>query len=85
MSRSLKVQHGEKFNFRELAKMTPGYVGADLKSLVTAAGIAAIKRIFESLSEQEEELMRHEISKNNDFMDIDSSSYPSSSKQCFSQ
>lgn len=76
MSRSLKVQYGEKFNFRELAKMTPGYVGADLKSLVTAAGIAAIKRIFESLSEQEEELMRHEISKNNDFMDIDSSSIP---------
>lgn len=74
MSKSLKVQHGENFNFRELAKMTPGYVGADLKSLVTAAGIAAIKRIFESLSEQEEELMKDEISKHTDFMEIDSSS-----------
>lgn len=55
MTTSLKLQDGEKFDYRELAKMTPGFVGADLKSLVTAAGIAAIKRIFESLSELEDE------------------------------
>ncbi len=30
----------------EIAKLTPGFVGADLKALVTAAGVAAIKRIF---------------------------------------
>lgn len=55
MTTSLKLQNGEDFDYRELAKMTPGFVGADLKSLVTVAGIAAIKRIFESLSEIEEE------------------------------
>lgn len=55
MTTSLKLQNGDEFDYRELAKMTPGFVGADLKSLVTAAGIAAIKRIFESLSEIEEE------------------------------
>ncbi|VUG17387.1 RIX7 [Brettanomyces bruxellensis] len=30
----------------EIAKLTPGFVGADLRALVTAAGVAAIKRIF---------------------------------------
>ncbi|CAH2352733.1 ribosome biogenesis ATPase Rix7p [[Candida] railenensis] len=57
MTENLKIDRGESdsFNFRELAKLTPGFVGADLKSLVTAAGTAAIKRIFETLSELEEE------------------------------
>ncbi|GEQ71243.1 hypothetical protein JCM33374_g4924 [Metschnikowia sp. JCM 33374] len=55
MTGSLKLQDNDQFDYRELAKMTPGFVGADLKSLVTAAGIAAIKRIFESLSELEAE------------------------------
>lgn len=72
MTKNLKLQEGEHFNFRELAKMTPGYVGADLKSLVTAAGITAIKRIFESLSEQEEELLLQEVgSIDIDPMDVD--------------
>lgn len=62
MTETLKLEADDEFNFRELAKMTPGFVGADLKSLVTAAGIAAIKRIFESLSEIEVE----------DRMDVDS-------------
>lgn len=61
MTSTLKLEN-EEFNFRELAKMTPGFVGADLKSLVTAAGISAIKRIFEGLSELEDQL---------DSMDID--------------
>lgn len=34
------------FDYRKLAKCTPGFVGADLQGLVSAAGIAAIKRIF---------------------------------------
>lgn len=65
MTAPLKMDGGE-FNYRELAKMTPGFVGADLKSLVTAAGIAAIKRIFESLSEIEVEAESEK-----DGMDID--------------
>ena len=36
-------------NFRELAKLTPGYVGADLTALVTEAGVIAVKRIFEDI------------------------------------
>lgn len=39
----------EKIDFTKLAKLTPGFVGADLKSLVTAAGTCAIKRIFQEL------------------------------------
>lgn len=57
MTSSLKLENDSDFNYRELAKMTPGFVGADLKSLVTAAGISAIKRIFESLSEIEAEIV----------------------------
>lgn len=66
MTATLKLQNGEDFNYRELAKLTPGFVGADLKSLVTAAGISAIKRIFESLSEIEEEQLLK-----SDNMDVD--------------
>ncbi|KAK6457948.1 AAA ATPase [Scheffersomyces xylosifermentans] len=73
MTKNIKMENDDDFNFRELAKLTPGYVGADLKSLVTAAGIAAIKRIFESLSEQEEDLLiREALLSNQDSMEIDS-------------
>ncbi|KAI9785770.1 MAG: hypothetical protein M1839_008787 [Geoglossum umbratile] len=43
------------FNFRNLAKMTPGFVGADLNDLVSTAGVAATKRVFEVLKAQAEE------------------------------
>lgn len=66
MTSTLKLDNEAAFNFRELAKMTPGFVGADLKSLVTAAGISAIKRIFESLSEIEDEIVTK-----TDQMDLD--------------
>jgi ribosome biogenesis ATPase len=36
-------------DFRWLAKSTPGYVGADLTSLTTEAGVVAVKRIFEDI------------------------------------
>lgn len=38
------------FDFLSLAKATPGYVGADLASLTSTAGIIAVKRIFQELS-----------------------------------
>ncbi|EMR09146.1 hypothetical protein PNEG_02489 [Pneumocystis murina B123] len=44
-----KVRLSGDFDYRKLAKMTPGYVGADLSSLITASGIVAIKRIFKLL------------------------------------
>jgi ribosome biogenesis ATPase len=39
------------FDFKSLAKATPGYVGADLTALTGAAGVIAVKRIFKQLSE----------------------------------
>ena len=67
MTKNIKLENGEHFNYRELSKLTPGYVGADLKSLVTAAGISAIKRIFETMSELQEE--SHLVK--DDSMDVD--------------
>lgn len=73
MTTSLKLENAEDFNYTELAKLTPGFVGADLKSLVTAAGIAAIKRIFESMSELELEKLEPAASPSgrDDSMDVD--------------
>ncbi|KAH9486210.1 putative AAA domain-containing protein C16E9.10c [Psilocybe cubensis] len=39
------------FDFLALAKATPGYVGADLAALTGAAGVIAVKRIFQQLSD----------------------------------
>ncbi|PWZ03290.1 AAA-domain-containing protein [Testicularia cyperi] len=46
-----KLRLAGDFDFRALAKATPGYVGADLTALTSAAGIIAVKRIFQHLSE----------------------------------
>lgn len=48
-----KLRLSGDFDFRALAKATPGYVGADLTALTSAAGIIAVKRIFQQLSEAE--------------------------------
>jgi ribosome biogenesis ATPase len=47
LSASLRLE-GD-FDFRALAKATPGYVGADLVALTAAAGILAVKRIFSDM------------------------------------
>ncbi|KZT73524.1 ribosome biogenesis ATPase RIX7 [Daedalea quercina L-15889] len=39
------------FDYLALAKATPGYVGADLTALTGAAGIIAVKRIFQQISD----------------------------------
>lgn len=67
MTKGIKLKNGDQFDYRELSKLTPGYVGADLKSLVTAAGITAIKRIFETMSEAQVE----SFAEKDDSMDID--------------
>lgn len=46
MSSALKIDG--TIDFSKLAKLTPGFVGADLKALTTAAGTCAIKRIFQT-------------------------------------
>ncbi|GAC96949.1 hypothetical protein PHSY_004533 [Pseudozyma hubeiensis SY62] len=48
-----KLRLSGDFDFRALAKSTPGYVGADLTALTSAAGIIAVKRIFQQLSESD--------------------------------
>nr|CAG8577543.1 13413_t:CDS:10 [Entrophospora candida] len=45
-----KLKLSGDFDFKALAKMTPGYVGADLNALTSAAGVIAVKRIFTQLS-----------------------------------
>lgn len=46
----------EDFNFGVLAKMTPGFVGADLNDLVSTAGSAAIKRFLDTLKTESNEM-----------------------------
>lgn len=47
-----KLRLEGNFDYKKLARMTPGYVGADLHGLVAAAGVAAIKRIFSGLTSE---------------------------------
>ncbi|KAL7754325.1 Ribosome biogenesis ATPase rix7 [Sorochytrium milnesiophthora] len=49
---SAKLQLAGDFDFEQLAKLTPGYVGADLSALTAEAGLIAVKRIFETLGQQ---------------------------------
>ena len=46
-----KLRLEGNFDFQLLAKATPGYVGADLSALTGAAGVIAVKRIFQQLSD----------------------------------
>lgn len=64
MSDKLKIDG--TIDFHKLAKLTPGFVGADLKALTTAAGTCAIKRIFETYAS----IIPH-ANGNTDNMDID--------------
>ncbi|KAF8315865.1 AAA-domain-containing protein [Clavulina sp. PMI_390] len=49
---SARLKLSGDFNFKALAKATPGYVGADLGALTGAAGVIAVKRIFRELAEK---------------------------------
>lgn len=46
---SSKLRLSGDIEFADLAKATPGYVGADLQALITTAGVIAVKRIFKHL------------------------------------
>ncbi|KAH7105356.1 AAA-domain-containing protein [Auriculariales sp. MPI-PUGE-AT-0066] len=48
---STKLRLAGNFDYKTLAKSTPGYVGADLAALTGAAGVIAVRRIFEQLSD----------------------------------
>jgi len=44
------------FDLRHLAKLTPGFVGADLSDLVSTAGSAAIKRFLDTLKTESQDM-----------------------------
>ena len=46
-----KLRLEGNFNFEALGNATPGYVGADLAALTGTAGVIAVKRIFQQLSD----------------------------------
>jgi ribosome biogenesis ATPase len=47
-----KLRLSGDFNFEDLAKRTPGFVGADLQALTAAAGIIAVKRMINQLQQR---------------------------------
>ncbi|KAK9760047.1 Ribosome biogenesis ATPase rix7 [Basidiobolus ranarum] len=49
---SKKLRLSGNFDFKALAKQTAGYVGADLNALTCAAGMIAVRRIFESIRKE---------------------------------
>ncbi|RKF80758.1 putative AAA domain-containing protein C16E9.10c [Golovinomyces cichoracearum] len=46
-----KLSLADDFNFQNLAKLTPGFVGADLNDVVSIAGTEAMKRMMNVLKE----------------------------------
>jgi len=55
LAKSLKLS-GD-FDFRTIAKLTPGYVGADLHAITKEAATNAISRIYSLIEEREDQLM----------------------------
>jgi ribosome biogenesis ATPase len=47
----------DDFDLRHLAKLTPGFVGADLNDLVSTAGSAAIKRFLDTLKTESQDMI----------------------------
>lgn len=68
-----KLNLSEDLNLKVLAKMTPGFVGADLNALTAAAGVVAIKRIFGTMQSGPAHIDddHSETSKGADDMEID--------------
>ncbi|KAG0202782.1 hypothetical protein BGX28_004792 [Mortierella sp. GBA30] len=71
---SAKLKLSGDFDFKELAKLTPGYVGADLNALTSAAGVVALKRIFQEIGNidkiQEVEALEN-VTDDMEMMDMD--------------
>ncbi|GJJ68139.1 ribosome biogenesis ATPase [Entomortierella parvispora] len=71
---SSKLKLSGDFDFKELAKLTPGYVGADLNALTSAAGVVALKRIFQEIGNidkiQEVEALEN-VTGDLEMMDVD--------------
>ena len=55
-----KLRMAGDFNFQQLARATPGYVGADLCALTKEAAVISINRIFKELYKKEDDLVKQE-------------------------
>ncbi|KAF9110246.1 hypothetical protein BGX27_006613 [Mortierella sp. AM989] len=79
-----KLKLAGDFDFKELAKLTPGYVGADLNALTAAAGVVALKRIFQEIGNidkiTEVEAMEN-VTGELEMMEMDQPSAEASSKE----
>jgi len=51
LTKNMRLREG--FEFKDVIKLTPGYVGADLSTLCKEASILAVERAIESLPEEE--------------------------------
>ena len=58
-----QMRLSENFDFLRLAKLTPGFVGADLNDLVSTAGSTAIKRYLDTLKASSTEMDSEEAPK----------------------
>eukprot|EP00344_Euplotes_crassus_P005069 CAMPEP_0197000032 /NCGR_PEP_ID=MMETSP1380-20130617/5083_1 /TAXON_ID=5936 /ORGANISM="Euplotes crassus, Strain CT5" /LENGTH=328 /DNA_ID=CAMNT_0042417183 /DNA_START=180 /DNA_END=1166 /DNA_ORIENTATION=+ len=54
LTKGMKIAHKDDF-FKELSRLTPGYVPADLFTLCKEASISAISRIYEQFYKEKEE------------------------------
>lgn len=83
ITRPLKLN--DDIDFELLAMRTPGYVAADLKALVTAAGSMALERAFKQLVERKEAGVesndRIEEVKDTDSMDVEGQEPAESTEQ----
>lgn len=57
-----KLKLPAEFDYRSLAKMTPGFVGADLNDVVSVAGTEAMKRMMEALKARSSTAMDIDLS-----------------------
>ena len=46
-----KLRISGEFNFEQVARLTPGYVGADLAALTKESAVVAIHRMFHSVEQ----------------------------------
>lgn len=82
-----KLRIAQEFDWREIARMTPGYVGADLKALTREAAASAINRIFSNRMQCDAQLSAEEVStlaiERDDFLVAVSKVQPSAKREGF--
>lgn len=52
-----KLKHPEDFDYRQLARLTPGYVGAELMALCREAAMSAVDRVLLEMQDKNQGLV----------------------------